>query len=91
MGEIVCEIPVNSQEVIRFRLGEFKDSKFIDIRIFASEPGRNGAKAKKPAPTKRGLAVSPLLWPQFKAALDHVEVALIKQGWLDKEDLGEGR
>jgi hypothetical protein len=77
----VCELPKNSREAIRFRLGEFKGHNFVDIRIFSKEDG------KEPAPTKKGVAVSPHLWPQFKAALAQVEQAMIKQGWLDREDL----
>jgi hypothetical protein len=81
----VCELPKNSRETIQFRLGEFKGHKFIDMRVFAIEDG------KDPAPTKKGLAVSPALWTQFRAALDQVEAAMVKEGWIDKEDLaGQG-
>jgi len=83
----VCELPKNSREVYQFRLGEFKGHKFVDMRIFAIEPPENGGKPKDPAPTKKGLAVSPQLWPQFRAALAQVEAAMIEQGWLDREDL----
>jgi hypothetical protein len=83
----VCELPKNSRETIQFRLGEFKGHKFIDMRIFVTEPGENGSQPKDPAPTKKGLAVSPHLWPEFKKALAQVEAAMIQAGWLDKEDL----
>ena len=79
----VCEIPKNSRETIRFRLGEYQGHKFVDMRVFAIEEG------KAPAPTKKGLAVSPALWPQFKAALGKLEQAIIAAGWLDAEDLEE--
>jgi hypothetical protein len=77
----VFELPKNSREVYQFRLGEFKGHNFIDMRIFTKEDG------KDPAPTKKGLAVSPQLWPQFRAALAQVEAAMIEAGWLDQEDL----
>jgi hypothetical protein len=77
----VCELLKNSREAIHFRLGEFKGHKFIDMRVFIQED------SKDPAPTKKGLAVSPTLWPQFKKALAQVEAAMIKAGWLDREDL----
>jgi hypothetical protein len=77
----VCELSKNSREVYQFHLGEFKGHKFIDMRIFSREDG------KDPAPTKKGLAVSPHLWPQFKAALKQVEQAMIEQGWLTAADL----
>jgi hypothetical protein len=77
----ICEIQKNSRETICFRLGEYKGHKFVDMRVFAIEEG------KDPAPTKKGLAVSPSLWAQFRAALDQVEAAMIKEGWLDQTDL----
>jgi hypothetical protein len=86
----VCEIQKNSRETIRFRLGEFKSHKFFDMRIFVTEPGENGGKPKDPVPSKKGLAISPTLWPQFKAALAQVEKAMVKAGWMDREDLAGG-
>ncbi len=79
---MVCELPKNSREVIHFRLAEFKGPQFVDLRIYTREDG------KDLAPTKKGLAVSPQLWPQFRAALAQVEAAMIESGWLDQEDLG---
>jgi hypothetical protein len=83
-GKQIYQLPKNNRETIWFRLGEFKGHKFIDMRVFVKEDG------KDPAPTKKGLAVSPQLWPQFRAALEHVEAAMIEQGWLDREDLVQG-
>jgi hypothetical protein len=80
----VCELLKNSREIYQFRLAEYKGYNFVDMRIFTKEDGR------EPAPTKKGLAVSPQLWPQFRKALTQVEVAMIEQGWLDQEDLGPG-
>lgn len=77
----VCEIQKNAREVIRFRLGEYQGHKFADMRVFAQEDG------KDPAPTKKGLAVSPTLWLRFRAPLDQTEAAMIEAGWIDKEDL----
>ena len=79
----ICEIQKNSRETICFRLEEYKGHKFVDMRVFAIEEG------KDPAPTKKGLAVSPALWPQFKVALGKLEQAIIAAGWLDAEDLIE--
>ena len=81
MSEQVCELAKNAREKIIFRLGEFKGHKFVDMRVFAIEDG------KDPAPTKKGLAVSPALWVQFRQALDQVEASMIQEGWIDKEDL----
>jgi hypothetical protein len=57
------------------------------MRIFVTEPGENGGKPQDPAPTKKGLAVSPALWPEFKKALAKIEAAMIAEGWLDQADL----
>ena len=75
------ELPKNSREVIQFRLGTFKKHRFADMRIFIKEDG------KDPSPTQKGLAVSPALWVQFKAALAQLEEAMVQHGWLDREDL----
>jgi hypothetical protein len=84
MSDQVCVVQKNARETIKFKLGEFKGHKFIDMRVFALEDG------KDPLPTKKGLAVSPQLWPQFRKALAQVEAAMIEAGWLDREDLGPG-
>lgn len=81
MDDLICELPKNSREKIIFRLGEFKGHKFIDMRVFVGDGGED------PAPTKKGLAVSPALWPEFKKALVQIEEAMVEEGWLDKEDL----
>ena len=82
MNGIVCEIQKNAQEKIIFRVDEYKGHRFIDMRVFV--PGQNDG---QDMPTKKGLAVSPALWPQFKRALAQVEAALVREGWIDKEDI----
>lgn len=77
----IFEIQKNGRETIQLRLGTFKKHRFVDMRIFIKEDG------KDPTPTQKGLAVSPALWVQFKTALAKVEEAMIEQGWADKEDL----
>lgn len=81
MSKTICKLPKNTWEAICFQLGEYKGHKFVDMRVYVQEDG------KDPAPTKKGLAVSPALWPQFKAALAQVEEAMIQEGWIDREDL----
>ena len=56
MNNQVCELPKNARETIRFKLGEFKGHKLIDMRVFVADGG------KDPAPTRKGLAVRPVLW-----------------------------
>jgi hypothetical protein len=81
MTKPVCELPKNSREAIKFTLQEYKGHKFADMRIYVQADG------KDPVPTKKGLAVSPTLWPEFKKALAQIETAMIQDGWLDREDL----
>jgi hypothetical protein len=81
MSKLVTELQKNAREMIRFRLGEYKGHNFVDIRIFGIEEGQD------PVPTKKGLALSPSLFPKFRAALAQVEQALVAQGWLDPEDM----
>jgi len=81
MSKQVCELPKNSREDFRFSLGEIKGHRFCDMRVWAKEDG------KEPVPTKKGLAVSPAMWAQFRAALAQLEAAMVQEGWLDKEDL----
>lgn len=64
MSNQICEVPKNARETIRFKLGEFKGHKFMDVRIFTKE------KDKDPAPTRKGLAISPHLRRQ--ETLDNV-------------------
>jgi len=86
MTDFICDLTKNPREAIRFRLGDFKGHKFVDMRIFVAGPGEDG-KLPEPNPTKKGLAVSPQLWRQFRAALAQVEKAMVNQGWLDRDDL----
>jgi hypothetical protein len=79
--KLICEVPKNSRETLRVRLGEYQGHKFVDLRVFVKEDG------KEPVFTKKGIAVSPALWPQFRKALAQAEAAMIEQGWLDKEDM----
>lgn len=81
MSKTVYELTKNSREAIKFSLETFKGHRFIDMRVYAKEEG------KDPVPTKKGLPVSPILWPQFKRALVQMEAAMVQEGWLDEEDL----
>jgi len=81
MSDIIFELPKNSRETIRFSLGEYKGHRFVDLRIFFTDDGKDSIA------TRKGLAVSPQLWPQFKVALAQLESAMVQEGWLDREDL----
>ena len=84
MTKHYASFPRTPEKLSGFAWGSIKATslhKFIDMRVFAIEDG------KDPAPTKKGLAVSPALWPQFRQALVQAEAAMVQHGWLDKEDL----
>ena len=81
MSEIIFELPKNSRETIRFSLAEYKGRRFGDLRIFFADEGKDSIA------TRKGLAVSPHLWPQFKEAMAKVEEAMVEAGWLDRADL----
>jgi Transcriptional Coactivator p15 (PC4) len=50
MSDIIFELPKDSRETIRFSLAEYKGHRFVDLRIFFNDDG------KDPAPTKKRLA-----------------------------------
>jgi hypothetical protein len=81
MNDIIFELPKNSRETIRFSLAEYKGRRFGDLRIFLTDEGQD------PIATRKGLTVSPQLWPQFKAALAQLESAMVAERWIDAEDL----
>jgi hypothetical protein len=81
MDKQVCELSKNSREAIKFSLREYQGHKFADLRIYVQEDG------KAQVPTKKGLAVNPTLWREFKKALEQLEAAMIQDGWIDRADL----
>jgi hypothetical protein len=54
MSKTICELPKNSREEFRFSLAEFKGHKFIDMRVYAKEDGKDpllfGRNLKRPWP-----------------------------------------
>ena len=81
MSDLIFELGKNSRETIRYSLGEYKGHRFVDLRIFITDDGKDSIA------TRKGLAVSPHLWPQFKEAMAKVEEAMVEAGWLDRADL----
>ncbi len=81
MSTPIATIPKNSREVIRFSLETFKGWRFVDLRVYIQEDGQ------APIATRKGLTISPHLWPQFRMALSKMEEAILAAGWLDPEDL----
>ena len=83
MSHPVCIVPKNSQEIIQFKLEEFKGRRLADMRVYYQQEG------KDQVPTRKGISIPISLWPQFRVALGKLEQAIIAAGWLDAEDLEE--
>ncbi len=73
--------PQNPKETWRFRRGEFKCHRFVGLRVVGRE------EHKQPVPNKKGLAVAPHLWPEFRKHPGQVETALVQAGWPEEEKL----
>ena len=73
--EFIAEFQKNSTEKIRARVGEYNKRKFADLRIFYLDEDSGEWK-----PTRKGIAFSPELWPEFKQMVDALEEELQQQG-----------
>ncbi len=71
----------NPRETGRFRRGEAKGHRFIELPVFITEGGQD------PAPTKEGLAVALHLWPKVKKRSHQLDAALVQGGWPEEEKL----
>lgn len=81
MGNPVCTVPKNSQEIIQFNLEEFKGHKLADLRVYCQQEG------KGLIPTKKGISIPISLWSQIRKGLKKLEKAMLAVGWLDAPDL----
>lgn len=73
MNQIIAEIPKNALEKVVATMGEYKGKPRIDIRVHfqpdASEPDNW-------IPTKKGINLSPDMWPDFKELVGKVDKAI---------------
>ncbi len=76
-GKPIASVSKNTREQYQIDIREYQGHKFVDIRLYALEDG------KDPIPTKKGVTVAPSLWRDFKAALALVEAELIKRKLVD--------
>ena len=74
-NEFIAEFQKNSTEKIRARVGEYNKRKFADLRIFYNDEDSGEWK-----PTRKGIAFSPELWPEFRQMVDALEEELQQQG-----------
>ena len=69
-NRIIGEIPKNALEKIVATLGQYKGKPRIDIRVhFQPET----SKPDKWLPTKKGINLSPDMWPDFKKLVGKVD------------------
>ena len=73
-------IPRNSLERIHLAIREYNGRLFVDARIhYRNEDGEW-------KPTKKGITVSPEIWPEFIAAVQQLDGQLREQGLVDDVD-----
>jgi len=67
MDKVVAIIEKNALEQIQVAVKEYQGRVYADLRLFflGEDEGWH--------PTKRGLTVSPVLWPEFMAAMARVD------------------
>jgi hypothetical protein len=82
MSDVISRVPKNAREVLFLSLSEFKGHRLIDLRVHVP-----GDKEGEWVPTRKGVSLAVGLYPAFKKALAQVEEAMLKQGYLDPEDL----
>ncbi len=78
MDQLIATIEKNADEEIRVSLREFKGHPFIDIRVYWKPPDG------EPGPTKKGVTLSPELFPRLKEAISALEAALLKAQLVDR-------
>lgn len=69
LDTVIAEIPKNSRETYRIRLGEYKGHVFCDLRLWYSTEGD-----KKPS--AKGIAIKPDALPAVIAALQDAQKRL---------------
>jgi hypothetical protein len=82
MSEVISQVPKNAREVLFLSLSEFKGHRLIDIRVHVP-----GDQEGQWVPTRKGVSLAVGLYPAFKQALEQLEEAMLRQGFLDSEDL----
>ena len=71
MDELIAQFEKNATEVVRVSLTEYRKRQFIDVRIYYSDD------EGQYRPTKKGVSLSPEVYPDFKRALAALEKILL--------------
>ena len=78
------EVSKNSLETIRFNVTEFKGKQYADARVYYRD---DDGELK---PTRKGLCISPDLWPQFAKGVERLGAELAKRGLLVEVEVSSG-
>jgi len=73
------EVAKNSLETIRFSVSEFKGKQYADARVYYRD---DDGELK---PTRKGLTISPDIWPDFVAGIERLGAELAERGLLQEE------
>jgi len=62
--QVVYEFQRNKGEKVCVSIGEYREKRYIDLRVFFSDPGSGELK-----PTKKGITLESTLLPQLRRAV----------------------
>ena len=83
MDELIEQFEKNATEVVRVSLTEYRGRKLVDVRVYYSD---NEGQYR---PTKKGVALSVDVYPDFKRAMLALEKVLLERDLLSPEDLAD--
>jgi hypothetical protein len=83
MDELIEQFEKNATEVVRVSLTEYRGRKLVDVRVYYSDS------EGQYRPTKKGVALSVDVYPDFKRALLALEKILLERDLLSPEDLAD--
>jgi len=83
MDELIAQFEKNATEVVRVSITEYRKRQFIDVRIYYSDD------EGQYRPTKKGVSLSPEVYPDFKRALAALEKTLLERDLLTPADLAD--
>ena len=79
--DALCDVNMNSVEVIRFEITEYKGKSYADIRVFYRDTVTDELK-----PSKKGLCISLEIWPEFVKSLEVLGEAMKMRGLLGESE-----
>ena len=83
MDELIEQFEKNATEVVRVSLTEYRGRKLVDVRVYYSDS------EGQYRPTKKGVALSVDVYPDFKRAMLALEKILLERDLLSPEDLAD--